>query len=169
MSNPRNEDEARMKIREMIEAIGVSMFVTHDGERLRSRPMQHMALDDDGRTLWFFTKAGSPKAEEIGSDGRVLLGYSAPNSQDYVSVSGQAEVLRDEAKAAEIWSEPARVWFPGGASSPDLALIKVTIDGGEFWDSSARSLVFAYGYAKAMLTGKAPEAGEVGKASFRAA
>lgn len=169
MTKPRNDDEARIKMREMINDIGVAMFVTHDGERLRSRPMQHMAFDEDGRTLWYFTKAGTPKVDEIGADGRVMLGYSAPNKQDYVSVSGQAEVLQDEAKAKAIWSEAARVWFPDGPSSPDLALIKVTLDGGEYWDANAWSIVYAYGYAKAMLTGKPPEGGEIGKARFAAA
>jgi len=166
MTKPRNDDEARIKIREMIDAIGIAMFVTHDGERMRSRPMQHVALEGD--TLWFFTKAGMPKVEEIGSDGRVLLGYSAPNRQDYVSVFGQAEVLQDEAKAKAIWSEAARIWFPNGPTSPDLAVIKVTIDGGEYWDANAWSLVFAYGYAKAMLTGKTPDGGDMGKARFKA-
>lgn len=56
------------------------------------------------------------------------------------------------------------MWFPDGADSPNLALIAVTIEGAQYWDSPSSTA--AYGYAKALLTGTPPEAGEVGKVRF---
>lgn len=167
MAKPMNEDELRTKVRTLMQDTGICMFTTVDEQdRMRARPMALMALDEDGRTAWFFTDGSTPKAHEIGHDGRVLLAFSAPSQQDYVSVYGQAEVRRDVEKAKELWSEGARVWFPDGAESPNLALIAVTIEGAQYWDSPSAAIIYAYGYAKALLTGSPPEAGEVGKVRF---
>lgn len=80
----RPEEEMRQKVREMIQGITVCMFVTVDEDgSLRSRPMRAQVQPDrDGRTLWFYSKSSSPKNEEIGHDGRVLLAYADPGSQD---------------------------------------------------------------------------------------
>lgn len=167
MPAPRNEDELRTKVRDLMQDIGLCMFVTLDEQgRMRSRPMALMGLDRDGKTAWFFTDGRTPKAQEIGHDGRVLLAFSSPSQQDYVSVYGQADVRRDAGKAKELWSEGARVWFPDGAESPNLALIAVTIEGAQYWDSPSSTVIYAYGYAKAMLTGTPPDAAEVGRVSF---
>lgn len=167
MPAPQNEDELRTKVRDLMQDVGICMFVTTDAQhRMRSRPMALMGLDRDGRTAWFYTDANSPKAHEIGHDGRVLLAFSSPSQQDYVSVYGTADVRRDPAKAQELWSEGARVWFPDGPESANLALIAVTIEGAQYWDSPSSTVIYAYGYARALLTGSPPEAGEVGKVRF---
>jgi general stress protein 26 len=167
MAAPRNEDELRIKVRELMQDIGICMFTTVDeAGRLRSRPMQIMGIDPDGVTAWFFTDAKSPKTAEVGEDGRVLMAFSAPSQQDYVSVYGQAEIRRDPDKANQLWSEGARPWFPDGPESAKLALIAVTIEGAQYWDSPSSTVLHAYGYAKALLTGAPPEGGEVGRVRF---
>lgn len=100
MPAPQNEDDLRAKVRDLMQDIGLCMFVTLDEQgRMRSRPMALMGLDHDGRTAWFFTDGRTPKAQEIGHDGCKLLAFSSPSQQDYVSVYGQADVKRDPAKA----------------------------------------------------------------------
>jgi general stress protein 26 len=83
-----------------------------------------------------------------------------------VSISGHAQVVRDLAKQKELWSEPLRVWFPGGPEAPEVALVKVTVDGAEYWDSPSSTFVHAYGYLKAVTTGKPPAPGENDKVDF---
>ncbi|MFO1242944.1 MAG: pyridoxamine 5'-phosphate oxidase family protein [Rickettsiales bacterium] len=106
------------------------------------------------------TRIDSPKISEIARDPNVLLSYSEPKDQNYVSLSGKAEVVRDTAKVKELWSEFMRTWFPHGPEESDVALIKVTTESAEYWDSPSSALVYAYGYAKARLTGESPKMSE---------
>lgn len=161
----KNDDEARIKVREMLDSIRTCMLVTQttDGA-MQARPMAHQAIEGD--TVWFFHVAGTPKSLQIAQDSDVLLAASNPSSQDYVSVKGKARTLKDPAKAKALWSESARVWFPKGAEDPELELIAVTIHGAEYWDSPSSAALHAYGYVKALATGERPTGGENQKVSF---
>ena len=59
-----------------------------------------------------------------------------------------------------------RAWFPKGIDDPDVALLKVAIDAAEYWDAPNSTMIHAYGYLKARLTGEAPEPGGNEKVSF---
>jgi hypothetical protein len=50
----------------------------------------------------------------------------------------------------------ARPWFPDGKDDPQIALIRVHPEKGEYWDSPSATIVNLYGYAKAALTGSSP-------------
>jgi general stress protein 26 len=168
MVETRTDQEARDKVWEMIKDVATAIMVTVDEQgRLRGRPMQAVKLKEFEGALWFFTSQPSPKTEEIGHDGRVLLAYSDPSSQNYVSVSGNAEVMRDPAKQKEFWSEYLRTWFPDGPEDPRAALLKVEVEGAEYWDAPSSTLIHAYGYVKARLTGEPPKAGENDKVAFK--
>jgi general stress protein 26 len=116
--------------------------------------------------LWFFIEGDSPKAREVAGDGRVLLAYADPRAQNYVSIYGEAEVVRDPAMQKKLWREPLRTWFPGGAEDPKVALLKVACLGAEYWDAPSSTLVHAYGYIKAVATGKPPHPGANDKVDF---
>jgi general stress protein 26 len=166
MVETRSDAEAKRKVWEMIKDVEVAMMVTQDEEgHFRGRPMRAVNREFDG-VLWFFATAGSHVVGEAGGDGRVLLAYSDPSSQNYVAVSGTAEVVKDTAKQKQLWSEPLRVWFPGGAEDPKIALIRVECEGAEYWDSPSSTLVHAYGYIKAVTTGEAPHPGANDKVDF---
>ncbi|MGG5822512.1 pyridoxamine 5'-phosphate oxidase family protein [Falsiroseomonas sp. HW251] len=168
MVETRTDAEARNKVWDMIRDVEVAMMVTLDEEgRMRGRPMRAVATKDFSGTLWFFTSQHSPKAEEIQHDERVLLAYSDPKTQNYVAVSGSAQVVRDPAKQKELWSEPLRTWFPGGPDDPKAALLKVEVEGAEYWDAPSSTFLHAYGYVKARLTGEPPKGGENDKVAFR--
>ena len=167
MVETRTDAEAQQKVWKMIEDVQVAMMVTMDEEgRFRGRPMRAVKQQEFDGVLWFFIKAGSPKADEVNEDERVLLAYSDPSNQNYVSVYGHAEVVRDTGLQKRLWSEPLRTWFPDGAEDPDMALLKVTCEGAEYWDSPSSPLVHAYGYLKAVTTGTPPRAGDNDKVDF---
>ena len=155
MAETSQTTDDRQKVWELIKSVGIALMVTSSDEGLRGRPMAAMNKDFDGE-LWFASREATPKLDEIRHDGHVLLAYSEPKSQNYVSVSGTARVVRDAAKVKELWTEAARVWFPKGPDDPNIALICVKVESAEFWDSPSASWVYAYGYAKARLTGEAP-------------
>lgn len=159
----RNDQEGREKVWDLIKDIKVALMVTRgDGGKLHARPM--VAVPEEGidsknwqGELWFMARIDSPKVEEIARDSNVLLSYSEPKDQNYVALSGTAEVLKDTAKVKELWSEYLRTWFPHGPEESDLVLIRVTTESAEYWDTSSSAFIYAYGYVKARLTGESPK------------
>ena len=167
MTTAKNDDEMRIKVREMVKDIQVAIMVTTDPEgHLRGRPMRAQKPGTDSDTLWFFTRDDSPKVDEIEGNPSVLLGYSDPKSQDFVSISGHARIVRDKAKNKELWTEDLRTWLPDGPDGDGYALIAVDIRGAEYWDAISSNVTFAFGYAKALATGKPASSGENAKVDF---
>jgi general stress protein 26 len=158
-------DEARQKLWSMMKSIQFAMLTTEDAGQLRARPMVASQNAFDG-TLWFFTRASSHKVDEVGKEQHVGVTYADPSAQNYVSLSGRATLVRDKAAIQAHWAEPMRTWFPKGTDDPEVALLKVDVDAAEYWDAPSSSMVHAYGYVKARLTGESPDPGENKKVSF---
>ncbi len=164
MSDKTNS-EAQQKLWSMVKDIGFAMLTTEDGGSLRARPMVAAQDDFDG-TLWFFTRKSSHKVDEVESEHQVGVTYSDPKSQNYVSLSGRARLLQDKASVAQHWAESMRTWFPKGVDDPEAAVLEVRIESGEYWDAPNSTMVHAYGYIKARLTGESPHPGENQKVAF---
>ena len=147
------------KLWELIKDIKIAMMVSEDGGGLRSRPMWTAGDRFEG-DLWFFTRKSAHKVGETGRHPRVNLAYADPGDENYVSVSGTAELVDDKTRLKELWSEPMRAWFPKGLDDPDLGLLRVTVEQAEYWDAPSSTMAFAIGYVKAMVTGKRAKVGE---------
>ncbi|MBC7950796.1 MAG: pyridoxamine 5'-phosphate oxidase family protein [Rhodospirillaceae bacterium] len=133
----------------LIHDIPVTMLTTEDADgTLRSRPMVAHQTQFDG-DLWLFTRAGSPKTDEVARHHQVNLSFTEPARQTYVSVSGWAELVRDGGKIRQLWSDALSKWFPRGPDDPDLALLRVRVEHAECWDSTASAMIQAYSAAKA--------------------
>ena len=156
MVHDHRSNEGAEKLYKLIDDIRICMMTTveQDG-RLQSRPMYGLEADKAG-DVWFFTRLESSKTTEISRDGHVNLAYSHPSKQHYISVSGRAEIVRDKGLIQDKWSEPMRTWFPEGKDDPQLALIRVHPEHGEFWDSPSSAVIHLYGYVKAAITGSPP-------------
>ena len=136
------------------------MLITHAGEgRLRARPMAIAKVEEDAR-VWFITGADTAKAHEIASDKRVHIVCQNDRSA-YLSLSGHAEVVRDRAKIEELWKERFRAFFPQGKDDPEIALIDVRPEEGEFWDNEGLNKIkFLFALAKAYTGGDKPDVDE---------
>ncbi len=158
------------KLHSLIKDINFAMMTTvaSDGQ-LRSRPMATRLEEKtfDG-TLWFFTHDHEPKVHEILENPQVNLSYADPAKNDYVSVSGQAMLVKDKAKAKELWSPLYKAWFPDGLDDPQLALIRVDISKAEYWDSPNSKMVQLAGFVKALVTGREAKGGENEKVNLQA-
>jgi general stress protein 26 len=126
---------------------------------LRSRPMATMELDGDGN-LWFFTSRSSHKVEETDQHRQVNLCYVRAEKQDYLSVSGVAQLVDDKEKMKALWTPWIKPWFPQGLDDPDLALLKVRIGEAEYWDAPDSAVTRTYGLVKALATGNTDALGE---------
>ncbi|MBR8838371.1 MAG: pyridoxamine 5'-phosphate oxidase family protein [Stigonema ocellatum SAG 48.90 = DSM 106950] len=138
MSNSPDRNEKIKKLRELIQDIDIGMLTTIDQDgSLHSRPMStnsEVELDGD---LWFFTDASSHKVTEIEQHQRVNVSFSDPHKQRYVSISGQAQLVRDRNKIKDLWKPELKAWFPKGLDEPDIALLKVNVEKAEYWDGSS--------------------------------
>ena len=160
----KTHSEATKQMWRMIQGIRFAMLTTEDGGMLRARPMVAAQDEFDGN-LWFYTRASSHKTAEA-TKSPVCVTYADGGKQDYVSLSGHAELVRDKATLIAHWSEPMRTWFPGGKDDPDLAMLRIHIDAAEYWDAPNQTMVHAYGYLKAVLTGSSPHPGGNEKLTF---
>jgi general stress protein 26 len=154
------------KLGELMKDIRFAMMTTVEPDgTLRSRPMATQQVEFDG-DLWLFTQASAPKVDEVARDERVNLSYSAPDENRWVSISGTAEVVQDRAKAEELWQPLLKAWFPKGLDDPEVALLKVTVEQAEYWDTSSSKMVQLAGFVKAIATGKEYEPGDNEKLSL---
>ena len=152
---PQTHAESFARLGELIKDINIAMLSTvSDDGTIRSRPMGTQQIDLLDGVLWFFTSSDSPKADEIVHRKQVNLSYSSIEKQRYVSVSGQAHLIRDRAKARELWKPAAKIWFREGVDDPTLILLRVDVVAAEYWDSPSSKMVQLYGMAKYALTGE---------------
>lgn len=149
------------EVAQLVEEIKFAMMTTEEEDgTLRSRPMSTMQMDAGGN-LWFFTGLSSPKVEEAQQNHRqVNLSYARPDKQDYLSISGTAEIVRDKEKMRSLWTPWIKPWFPAGLDDPDLILLKVTITEAEYWIAPGSAVKRLYGLAKGMMTGNTDALGD---------
>ena len=128
----KSNDLARLAA--LVRQIRTGMLTTLEVDgSLRSRPLETVELDREGR-LWFFSQASSPKsARAEAGDHQVNVSYADPRDEDFASISGTARVVRDLEKMRALWTPELGRWFPRGLEDPDLALLEVRIDKAEYW------------------------------------
>jgi len=158
MTKTANTDDLQ-KISGLIKNIKVAMLTSDDGGHLRSRPMVAAQKDFAGE-LFFFTRASAPKVGEVEQHSQVNVSYADADKQNYVSLSGTGKIVHDPAVVSAHWSEAMRTWFPKGKNDPEIAILKVSVDQAEYWDAPSSTMVYLYGYAKAVTTGMSPHPGE---------
>ncbi len=139
-----------------IKDVRFGMFTTMDNDNmLSSRPLTTQQIDNEGN-MWFFTSDEAAFTHDLEEHPQVNVSFSNPEENLYVSVTGQGYLLKDRAKARELWNPQVRAWFPGGLDDPHLALIRVKIQTAEYWDASTSKMKQLVQLAKARITGNAP-------------
>jgi general stress protein 26 len=158
------------------------MTPTSDGARAawqrlaRTRFVMLTTLDQDGgfyscpmtlqqatdeAVLWFFTSTSTPTARNIGRDPRIGVALM-DDAGFYASVYGLASLVDDRAKMRELWDTMVKAWFPQGVEDPELALVRLDVERGEYWDSDQNALLKMFEFGKALATGRRAEAGDKG-------
>ena len=153
MAKQLTNAEARAKVTELVRETRVCMLTTtaEDGQQV-SRPMGLQDAEFDG-VLWFFTRADSALSREIQAHPRVNVAFAGSKGGTWVSIAGTATQQLDPGKAALLWTPFLEPWFPDGAETPNLALVRVQAQTASIWDSPG-----LMGQAKAVMTGKADPA-----------
>ncbi|HKE97246.1 MAG TPA: pyridoxamine 5'-phosphate oxidase family protein [Povalibacter sp.] len=137
------------KLAALIEDIRIAIVTTVEPDgTLHSRPLQTLRFAEG--MLWFFTALDSAKVQELRRDIRVSVAYAHPPKNAYVTVAGTGAVLKDLAKAQELWTPFARAFFPAGVEDPRLALLQVHVERAEIWTGGGMAAqLFAVAWAAA--------------------
>ena len=146
------------RLRVLIDKSRIGIITTIDADgHLVSRPMAVKERDFDG-DLWFFTEDPSHKTTEVREHPQVNV--SLQSGKGWVSLSGEAQVVRDAAKTDELWDTGAEAWFTEGRHDPKVALLRVVAHTAEYWSSDEPKPLVLFRYAKAAVTGGRPNVGE---------
>jgi general stress protein 26 len=159
------DDKAIERVWDIIEKVGVCMLTTQAANGLRARPVEARP-DRAAGVIWFVTDLRSGKEHEIEQEHDVGLVFIDSKEKAYLSLTARAQVLRDHAKAAEIWKGTDNVWWKG-PEDPNVCVLRVEPSTAELWDGPASKAVAAFEFAKARLTGAKPNLGENRKVTVK--
>lgn len=155
-------EEARKKIGGLVKGIHIAMMTTLTGDgKMSSRPMAVQDAPFEG-TLWFLTRAGSEKVGELSRDHDVMLTFAEPKDSKYIALKGTGSVSRNPAKVKELWNPMYKAWFPKGEDDPEIAVLRVDVEEGDYWEASGSKVVMLAKYAVAAATGGKVPLGEAG-------
>lgn len=152
------------RVWDLMRKINVCMFATWDGRELHARPMgAYVRREDDA--IFFLSDARRHKDDEIRQYAKVCLAFADTGGQNYVSLSGQAEVSTDRAKIRELWDTPAKAWWDS-PDDPNIRVLKVTPIEAEYWDAPGKTIA-SIKMVAAPMTGHRPDMGENRKVGMR--
>jgi general stress protein 26 len=153
------------RVWDIIEKVGVCMLTTQFGGGLRARPLEARPGRDAG-LIFFVTDIHSAKEDEIEAAPDVGLVFIDASDKAYLSITGRACVIRDAEKTKLYWRKTDAVWW-GGPGDPNVCLLRIEPLTAELWDGPASTVVTAFEFAKAKLTGEEPNLGENRKVTVK--
>lgn len=150
-----SQHDLRQNLLDILKKLDTVMVVNAGRDRvLHGRPMAVADVEADG-TLWFMAARDSEKTREVDADERALV--TGQDGRTYLSVSGRMAVVDDHAKVLELWRESWKVWFPKGKDDPEIVLMRLRPEMGEYWSASgAAGVRYLFEAAKAYLSGERP-------------
>jgi len=150
-------------LKDKVEDVRIAMLVTvNANHEIHSRPMGTAKLDEEGN-IWFFTNEYSSKVDEISHENKVVVTYSNPSNNTYLSIKGTASIVDDRGKMKKLWNPIIKAFFPDGIDDPKLTLLKVDTEEAEYWDSNSSKMVVGFQMLKAAITGERYDQGDHGK------
>jgi general stress protein 26 len=95
-------------------------------------------------------------------DQHITLNFAEPSSSKYLALKGRASVNEDRGKIKELWNPMYKAWFPKGEDDPEIAVLRVDVTEGDYWEATSGKIIMMMKYAVAAATGGKVEVGEAG-------
>ena len=155
-------DEAKKKLKDMVEDIKIAMFTTQlDKQPLSVVPMHTKEVDKEGN-IWFLSRNDSDHNSDLLKNPETQLLYSDPGSMKFVSVYGDAEIITDQAVLDDLYNKKDNAWFDG-KEDPNLTAIKFAPKQAAYWNNDSNQLVTFLKLQAAAVTGDDKDIGTSGK------
>jgi general stress protein 26 len=127
-------------IAERMRRIDFTMLTTRtEGEAFASRPMSNNGEVGFSGESWFFAYDSARSVSDIMAEpavGLTLQGkpglLGAPPI--FISIVGEAEIIRDKATFEDHWTPGLERWFAQGVETPGLVMIRVRARRVHYWD-----------------------------------
>ncbi|MCQ4629095.1 pyridoxamine 5'-phosphate oxidase family protein [Shinella lacus] len=130
-----------------LKKIDFCMMSTHGASgAITNRPMSNNGdVDYDGDS-WFFSFEDTNKVTDIARDPQVSLSFTEPPSLlgkpgMFISIEGEARIIRDKAEVERHWVPDLERWFAQGAETPGLVLINVRGTRVQYWDGEENGTI----------------------------
>jgi general stress protein 26 len=144
------------KLLQLMNDMHVAMLTTTGADGgLHAVPMARQEVDLDAE-LWFITVKDSDHVRNL--QARPEVGVTFSSRDAWVSVRGTAALVEDLDQLKELWNTFADAWLPEGPEDPNAALIRVDLEGGEYWDTPGGKVASLISFAKTRLTGETYDA-----------
>lgn len=135
---------------------GDVVMLTTAADGMLSRPVTiaevdeaHLAFLVSGATAWVQTLA-----EALPAAGAVVgATFADPGSTRYVSLRARAHVDGDRGRVERLWTPLAQAFF-SGPDDPDVCVLEVHVEAGEWWDGPSTGVGRLVALAASALTGK---------------
>ena len=131
MTNTKSSDIK--KVARMMKDLDFCMMTTRSIDGLRARPMSNNGEVEFDGDVWFFSSATSRKIEDINSDPTVHLSYADAENFVFISMGGEATIVRDAEKKRQLWMKELERWLEDAPESDDVVLIKVSPRKVAYW------------------------------------
>ena len=157
-SDPAVPDDVR-KVAELMRGERIAMFTTASADGvLMSRPMALQEVEFDG-DLWFFAERSSRKVAQIAV--RPQVNVTVGSGSTWVSLTGTATLVEDDAKKRELWNAVVEAWF-GDTEPEDPAVVLLHVEGesAEYWDTPGGRIASLISFVKSKTTGRPYDGGE---------
>ena len=110
------------------------MTTTAEDGALASRPMSTNGdVDYDGNS-YLFSSERQEVVKELEKNPHVNLSFTG-DKKLFVSVVGEAELIRDREKMKEHWQDKLEQWFEDGVDTPGLVMIRVKGQRVKYWQN----------------------------------
>ena len=115
------------------------LFTKAAGGEIAGRPMSNnQDVDYDGDS-WFFTDEKTQMVGEIAREPKVALSFAGAKGllgkpPLFISVEGEASLIRDKAVFKAHWNKDLDRWFEQGIDTPGIVLIQVRAKRVHYWD-----------------------------------
>lgn len=144
--------EAKDKIKELAEGIDFNMMITNLDERPpHTQPMSTKKVDEDGK-IWFLSSLKNEHLTNLKVNNDVHLLYIKPNSMEFLSVFGKADIVNDKSIFEELYQSTDDTWFEG-VDDPNLRAISVSPSVAKYWEPKSNKAVTLLKMAYGAITG----------------
>ncbi len=147
--------------------IDFAMLSTRSGNgAIAARPMSNNRQVEFEGDTYFFTLDRTHSVADIERDPQVGLTYQGKSGAlgmkpFFITVEGQATLIKDKASFAEHWTEDLDRWFEQGVDTPGLTLIRVDAERLHVWDGYDETEIPLTGPSGQQSAGAMEEAQEV--------